>query len=144
MESFRTIPGGVLVASVLGVVDGAIVWGIAALFGVDILVPEGPGSQELTGITIAPIALVVVISAVGAGALLWVLQRLFRERALRIFQVVALVVLVLSLALPLTLNEPAEGQLALIVMHILVGSAIIGTFTWVGTKRRRVTVADLG
>ena len=130
----RTIPGGILIATVIGVIDSLIVWAIAALFDVEILLPEEPGSEALTGITFAPILLVVTIVAVAAGILLWVLQRFFHERALRIFQIVAGIVLVLSLAVPFQLDQSLSAQLALVGMHLLVGSAIVATFTWVATK----------
>ncbi len=55
-------------------------------------------------------------------------------RALRIFQVVATIVLVLSFGLPFRLDQPLEGQLSLVAMHTLVGAVIIATMTWVATK----------
>lgn len=130
-----------LIAAVIGIVDSLIVWAGATLFDVEILLPDEPGSDTLAGITIAPIFFVVVISAVAAGLLLWVLQRIFRDWALRIFQLVALAVLVASLIVPFQLDQSFAGQLALLAMHLLVGSAIIGTFTWVATKPQ-IVVAD--
>lgn len=130
----RNVPGGVIIAFVIGVIDSLIVWGIASLFDVSILLPESPGSETLTKLTIPPILFSVAVSSIAAGIFLWVLQRFFPDRSLWIFQVVAVIVLALSLALPFTIDQPIQGQLALLTMHLLVGSAIIATFTWVGTK----------
>ena len=46
----------------------------------------------------------------------------------------AIIVLVLSFGLPFGLDQPLEGQLSLVAMHILVGAVIIATMTWVATK----------
>jgi type VI protein secretion system component VasK len=74
------------------------------------------------------------VSSIAAGILLWLLQRFVPNRALRAFQVVAIIVLVLSFGLPIGLDQPVEGQLSLVAMHILVGAVIIATMTWVATK----------
>jgi len=130
----RNIPGGILIAFVIGVIDSVLVWGIASLLDVSILLPDGPGSETLSEFTIAPATVLVAVSSILAGILLWVLQRFVPDRALIIFQVVAVIALALSLILPFTLDQPIEGQLALVAMHLLVGSAIIATFTWVAMK----------
>lgn len=142
MQRLRNIPGGMLVAFVIGVVDSLLVWGIASLFDVSIHVPESQGSETLTELTLPPILFIVAVSSILAGILLWALQRFVPDRALRIFQIVAVIVLVLSLALPFTLDQPIEGQLTLVAMHLLVGSAIIATFTWVATKPSVPSVAN--
>lgn len=143
MQPLRSIPGGVLIATVIGVVDSMVVWGIATLFNIDILVPDGPGSETLTEITFGPMVFVVAVAAVAAGVFLWLLQGLVPDRALRLFQIVAVVVLLVSLLAPFQTEQSLAGQLALVTMHVLAGSAIIGTMTWVATKRT-VTAADLG
>jgi Family of unknown function (DUF6069) len=127
-----------VVAFVIGVVDSLVIWAIAALFGVDILLPEAPGSDSLAPITLLPVVVVVAIAATAAGSSLWVLERFAPARALGTFVSVALIALAASLVLPLALDQSAEGRLALVAMHLLVGSAIIGTFVWVGTRRLRV------
>jgi len=134
LDSLRNIPGGVAIATVIGVIDALIVWGIATLFDVSIQVPDGPGSQTLADLTIPPIIFIVAVPSIAAGILLWLLQRFVPGRALRIFQVVATIVLVLSFGLPFRLDQPLEGQLSLVAMHILVGAVIIATMTWVATK----------
>ena len=130
----RNIPGGIVISIAIGVADGLIVWGIATLFDVSIMVPDSRGSETLTDLALWNIVLLVGIASVAAGILLWFLERISPERALAIFQIVAVVVLVVSLALPFTTDQALAAQLALVAMHILVGSAIIGTMTWVATK----------
>ncbi len=134
MDSLRNIPGGVVVATVIGVIDAVIVRGVATLFDVSIQVPDGPGSQTLTNLTIPPIIFIVAAPSIAAGILLWLLQRFIPNRALRVFQVVAIFFLVLSFGLPFRLDQRLEGQLSLVAMHILVGAVIIATMTWVATK----------
>ena len=130
----RNIPGGILIALVIGVIDSLIVWGVASLLDVSILLPDGPGSETLSEFTIAPALFLVAVSSILAGILLWVLQRFAPDRSLIIFQIVAVIALALSLVLPFNLDQLVEGQLALVAMHLLVGSAIIATFTWVAMK----------
>ena len=124
-----------LIAFVIGIADSLIVWGISALFGVELLVPESLGSDALAPITLLPIVGVVAVAAIAAGLLLLALERFVPARAMAVFQIVAVVALAVSLIGPLALDQELEGKLALVVMHLLVGSAIIGTFTWVGMRR---------
>ena len=70
MDSLRNIPGGVVVATVIGVIDAVIVWGVATLFDVSIQVPDGPGSQTLTNLTIPPIIFIVAAIPLAALGLL--------------------------------------------------------------------------
>lgn len=140
MERLRTIPGGMLVGFAIGLADCLIVWGVAALFDVEVLIPELPGSDTLASITLLPIVVVVAVASIAAGVLLWTLERFVPGSALAIFQIVAVVALALSLISPLTLAQDVEAKLALVAMHLLVGSAIIGSFTWVATAPRRLRV----
>ena len=130
----RNIPGGIVISIAVGVADGLIVWGIATLFDVSIMVPDGRGSEALTDLALWNIVLLVGIASVAAGILFWLLQRFSPERAVANFQIVAVIVLVVSLAFPFTTDQALAAQLALVAMHILVGSAIIGAMTWVATK----------
>ena len=131
----RNIPGGIVLSVAIGVVDSLIVWAIATLFDVSVKVRDGLGSDALADLALWHIVLVVAVASVAAGILLWILQRVFTpERALQIFQIIATIVLVVSLAIPITTDQDLAAKLALAAMQILVGSAIIATMTWVGTK----------
>ncbi len=130
----RNIPGGIVISIAIGVADGLIVWGIATLFDVSIMVPDSRGSDSLADLALWNIVLIVSIASVGAGILLWILQRVFSDRGLQIFQIVAVIVLVASLALPLSTDQDLAAQLALATMHILAGSAVIASMTLVATK----------
>jgi Family of unknown function (DUF6069) len=140
MERLRTIPGGMLVGFVIGLADSLIVWGLASLFDVDVLIPESPGSEALAPISLLPIVVVVAAATIGAGVLLWSLERFLPGSALATFQIVAVVALAVSLISPLMLDQDVEAKLALVAMHLLVGSAIIGALTWVGTAPGRLRV----
>ena len=131
----RNIPGGIVLSVAIGVVDSLIVWAIATLFDVSVKVRDSLGSDALADLALWHIVLVVAVASVAAGILLWILQRVFTpERALQIFQIIATIVLVVSLAIPITTDQDLAAKLALAAMQILVGSAIIATMTWVGTK----------
>ena len=123
-----------VIATIIGVIDALLVWGIAVLYDVAIQVPDRTG--EPTALTSAPIVIVVAAAAVASGILLWLLRRVAHERALTIFLVVSLLVLALSLVTPFLADQPLEAQLSLVAMYLLSGSAIIATFTWVATKPR--------
>lgn len=129
----RNIPGGIVLSIIFGVVDSLIVWGIATLFDVSIMVPESPGTDTLTDLALWHIVLIVSVASVAAGVLLWLLQRFSPDRALQSFQIVAVIVLVVSLAFPFTTDQDLAAKLTLAVMQVMVGSAIIATMTWVAT-----------
>lgn len=138
----RNIPGGIVLSIALGTVDSLIVWGIATLFDVSIMVPDRQDPETLTSLALWNIVLLVSVAAVAAGIFLWLLMRFFPDRALQVFQITAVVVLVLSLGLPFATDQSLASQLTLVAMHILVGMVIIGTMTWVATKPPVAAVTD--
>lgn len=138
----RNIPGGIVLSIALGTVDSLIVWGIATLFDVSIMVPDRQDRETLTSLALWNIVLLVSVAAVAAGIFLWLLMRFFPDRALQVFQITAVVVLVLSLGLPFATDQSLASQLTLVAMHILVGMVIIGTMTWVATKPPVAAVTD--
>lgn len=117
---------GSLVAAGVAAVANLVVFGIARrLFDVSFVMPyQGRDTTPER----MPIALVVVMSVVPvliAAAVLWALYR-FTEQPLRTFRAIGLVVLVVSLAGPLTLEDTATStKLALIVMHVIAAAAIL-------------------
>lgn len=132
--NLRNIPGGIVLSIALGTVDSVIVWGIATLFDVSIMVPDRQDPETLSSLALWNIVALVSVAAVAAGIFLWLLERFVADRALMIFQITAVVILVLSLALPFATDQSLAAQLTLVAMHILVGMVIIGTMTWVATK----------
>ncbi len=102
---------------------GLTAWAvIAPICGVNLAIRAGATAQ--------PVGVVAVLAtSAGAGLAGWVLLAILRRctsHATRIWTVIAALVLVVSLAGPLGGVDPAS-RWCLAVLHILVGSAIIGT-----------------
>ncbi|MFG1891157.1 DUF6069 family protein [Micromonospora sp. NPDC049051] len=95
--------------------------------GIDLTVREGEATRH-----IGPAAVVVaaLVAGLAAWGLLALLERTVRRPA-RTFRVIALIVLVLSLAGPLG-SGVGSSRLVLLGMHLTVGAALI-----IGLPRRR-------
>lgn len=89
--------------------------------GIDLAVRQGDATQH-----IGPVAVVVaaLIAGLAAWGLLALLERTVRRPA-RTFQIIALIVLVLSLAGPLGNGVGTSSRLVLLGMHLTVGAALI-------------------
>jgi hypothetical protein len=102
-----------------------LVWLVARVgFGLDVRSPTFSHAQH---VAIGP--LVVFLTALPACLLGWglvaILER-FTDRPRRIWLVVALVGLLVSLGMPLSgTGVPAGDRIALVLMHLSVGAALI-------------------
>jgi hypothetical protein len=86
-------------------------------------------------VTVVPVILNSIVPAILAGVLLALLNR-FTRRPVRIFRIVAAVLLVLSFANPLTIpGAPLSMILALDFMHIVAATIIVGVLTTVPVER---------
>ncbi|MEV4570932.1 DUF6069 family protein [Nonomuraea sp. NPDC049419] len=104
-------------------VAALVVWAVAVpMAGVALTVRMGGGVQE-----VGPVSVVVASLAIGlAGwALLAVLERV-ASRPGRVWTVVALAVLVLSLLGPLGGAVGGGAMSVLVVMHVVVGGVLVG------------------
>ncbi|MET8866676.1 DUF6069 family protein [Nonomuraea sp. NPDC004580] len=104
-------------------VAALVVWAVAVpLAGVALTVHMGGGMQE-----IGPVSVVVASLVIGlAGwALLAVLERVTSKPG-RVWTVVALAVLVLSLLGPLGGAAGGGAMSVLVVMHLVVGGVLVG------------------
>ncbi|MEV4476808.1 DUF6069 family protein [Nonomuraea sp. NPDC049504] len=104
-------------------VAALVVWAVAVpVAGVALTVHMGGGPQE-----VGPVSVVVASLVIGlAGwALLAVLERV-ASRPGRVWTVVALAVLVLSLLGPLGGAVGGGAMSVLIVMHLVVGGVLVG------------------
>jgi len=109
-----TIAAGAAGALLLWVVDDP--WA-----GIHLVVRQGDATRH-----IGPAA--VVVTALVAGLAAWGLLALLERtvaRPARTFRIIALVVLVLSLAGPLGSGADTSTRLALLGMHLTVGAALI-------------------
>jgi hypothetical protein len=89
---------------------------------------------EIEGLEPALVAIKSAVPALLVVGLLWVLGR-FLRRPLLVFQVIAGVLLLLSLGGPFTIQDASDGTKAtMIVMHLVAGVTIIGVPT-AGARR---------
>jgi hypothetical protein len=89
--------------------------------GIDLTVRQGDATQHVGPVVVAAAALVAGLAAWG---LLTLLERTVRHPT-RTFRIVALIVLVLSLAGPLGSGVGTSSRLVLLGMHLTVGAALI-------------------
>jgi hypothetical protein len=125
---------GALVGILLAVIGNTIVYFVA-------LAVRGSAVQAtMDGTTAAdvPYAAVIVSTAlpilVGAGVL-WLISR-FTGSALRVWTIIALVIIVLSLSAPVLLPVDLGSKLALGAMHIVAGTSAIVGQRWAANRRR--------
>ncbi|MET8232756.1 DUF6069 family protein [Micromonospora sp. NPDC005298] len=105
-----------------GAAGALLLWAVHSPWaGTDLAVRRGDATQH-----VGPVAVVVtaLIAGLAAWALLALLERTVRRPA-RTFRVIALIVLVLSLAGPLASAVDTTSRLALLGMHLTVGAALI-------------------
>jgi hypothetical protein len=119
-----------LVGIALAFVGSLALWVIARLLGIPLLIAMGPPGQN-SPVPLSPVGIliVVVISALAATVFYALLRRFFNHRARRIFQILALILLLLSLGAPFSLAVPATNQVVLVLMHLVTGAAIIWALT---------------
>ena len=86
-------------------------------------------------ITVVPVILNSFVPAILAGALLALLNR-FARRPVRIFRIIAVVLLLLSFVNPFTIpGAPMAMILTLNFMHVVAAAIIVGVLTTVPLKR---------
>ncbi len=114
----RVLRAGLLAASFSGAANALVLLVASALFG-SIAVPPGEP------LTLGP---VVVASAVGAAIALAGMGRLVR-RPMRVFRIIAVVVLLLSFLLIVLLGVAGPSAGALILMHVVSAAIVVGLLT---------------
>jgi hypothetical protein len=127
--SWKRLPPMALLAAFGAAVVNALVYSAASGFGLipqDVLVPAPGGEQPLT---VASIVIGSVVGAIG-GAGVFALIGMLARRPVRKFRTIASVVLVLSLATPLTIpGAPLSMVLSLEAMHVAAWAATVGVLT---------------
>ena len=118
-----------LLAAITAAVVNVLIYFAASGLGTiprSILIPTPTGEHPLT---VAPVAVSSVVGAIGAAIVLAIIG-LFAPRPIRLFRVVAIIVLVLSFAMPLTIpGAPVAMILSLEVMHVVGWALIVGILT---------------
>jgi hypothetical protein len=87
----------------------------------------------------APVVVSSVVGAIGA-AIVFAIIGLFARRPVRLFRIVATVVLVLSFATPPTIpGAPVAMILSLEVMHVMAWAVIVGLLTTMAGQAKAVS-----
>lgn len=127
----------VLLAAVAAAVANALVYFAASALGFipqTVLIPTAGGESPLT------VGMVVTMSVIGAvgAAIVFAAVGLFARRPVRLFHIVAVVVLALSFATPLTIpGAPLSMILSMDVMHVVAWASIVGLLTTAAQKKGR-------
>ncbi len=119
----RRLPLATLIGALIGVIANLIVYFAARAAGFEFLAPAPPTNEPMP---LPAVAVIVstVIPAIGAAVVVALLNR-FTARPLRVFLIIAAVVLIISFAGPFTLPISLIEQMILNVMHIIAAGAII-------------------
>jgi len=123
-----------LVAGVSAFVGALIVFGIARAFNVPLAVFAPPTYEALSPLEVSFIAQATFPPAIGAAILLLILGR-FTRRPILIFQIIAMLFLLLSFGGPLSLPVSGLVKLVLATMHIVVAVTIVGVLSTLGRER---------
>jgi hypothetical protein len=129
----RRALGVLLKAGLLGgataAVANLVLYAVArALFAVSFIIPDMAAPGQTMSLPIPMIAIASVGPALLAALLLWLLGRFF-VRPLRIFQGISAVLLLLSLAPPMTLEADLATRIVLTLMHVVAAAAIVGALS---------------
>src|SRR5919202_1833492 len=132
--SYPRLPGVALLAALAAAVANTLVYFATSAPGTisrGVLLPSPMGVSPLM---VGLVATTSVIGTIGA-AIVFAIIGLFARRPVRLFRIVATVVLVLSFATPLTIpGAPAAMRLSLVVMHVVAWAVSAGLLTTLARK----------
>lgn len=122
---WQRLLSGTVIAAVAAAIVNAVIYLIAR--GLDTIPREvlisGPAGDEPLGLI--PVIFASIFGVLGAGVV-FALCAKFSSRPVRLFQIISVVVLVLSFISPFTISgAPAKMILTLILMHIAVWAAAV-------------------
>lgn len=131
---------GVLLAAPVAV---ATQLAIEAPFGVDLRIPDAPGSAQLQDLSLLQTALfVLALSLVSWLAVVLLERGLGRERGRRIFMAVAFAVLAVSILPIAAIDVPLGAQWGLVALHSVVALVLIPTMAARGTPGHHPTTSN--
>lgn len=133
--AWRRLPFAVLLAAVAAVVANSLIYFAASALGFipeSVLIPTAGGESPLT---VGMVVITSVIGAVGA-AIVFASIGIFSRHPVKLFRIVAVVVLVLSFATPLTIpGAPVSMILSMEVMHVAAWAMIVGLLTTLARRK---------
>ena len=138
--SYGRLPGVTLLATLAAALANALVYFAALGLGTisqSVLLPSPMGESPLT---VSLVAITSVVGTVGA-AIVFALIGLFARRPLRLFGIIATVVLVLSFVMPSTVpGVPVAMRLSLAVMHVVAWGVSVGLLTTLARRGKLASV----
>ena len=127
--TYRRLPVVALLTALAAALANALVYFAASGLGTisqSVLLPSPMGVSPLT------VNLVAITSAIGTvgAAIVFALIGLLARRPVRLFRIVATVVLMLSFVMPATVpGVPVAMRLSLVVMHVVACVVSVGLLT---------------
>ena len=107
-----------------------MLFGIARLLDISLQVGGGqPDWNTIIPLTVAGLIPPTFVPAIVATVLYALLRLFLKQRARRIFQVVALVAMLLSFGGPLSLDVSTANKMILALMHLATAAAIVWALT---------------
>jgi len=106
-----------------------IIAGVTDLLGVQLEIAAPPDMQTAVPLTLTPILFATLVPSIGATILFGLLNRFAGKNAARIFQIIAIVFLLVSFGRPFGLPVALSSKLALAAMHVVAGGALIWALT---------------
>jgi hypothetical protein len=129
----RLLFGGVI-AAIVAAVANLIVFFVAR-DGLDVAFVGDFGGNDVEELSPGLVAFMSAVPALLAAGFLWLLGR-FLRRPLLVFQVIAGVVVLLSLGGPFTVEGASDGTKAtMVAMHLIAGAISIGVLTVVARRQ---------
>lgn len=113
-----------LAAAGIAAIANIAIWLLAGALAVPLNIQVGGPQSPVVPLGAGPVIVMSVVPALLGAALLWLLNR-FTARPRLVFQVVAVVVLLLSLAGPLLLPVALANKLVLSLMHVVAAAVIV-------------------
>lgn len=134
VASWRKLWWVAFVAAATAFVSALIVFGLAQLLNMPLEILTPPAYEVLAPLQMSVIAWATIPPAIGATVLLALLGR-FTRRPFLIFQIIALVFLLLSFGGPLSLPVSGTVKVVLGIMHTVAASAIVGVLSTLGREK---------
>ena len=129
-NSAERVPAGrlwllALAAAGIAAVVNLLIWLLAGMINIPLNVQMGGPEAPVVPLSAGPVIVMSVVPALAGAALLWLLGRI-TARPFRWFTIIAVVVLLLSLAGPLLLPVALANKLVLSLMHVVAAGVIVG------------------
>lgn len=131
-----------VVSAALALVVNLALLGAGDLAGASFLVPDRGAEGALMQIGLVPVMLSTLVS-LAAGLVLTALAAARWPRALPVLQALAVLVTLVSLAMPLSTDTDTGTRVVLAVMHLVVGAAYLVATRSAGTSARAARRPDV-